>query len=376
VPRLSSIRPEWLCGGDRFFPAMLDAIAQACQTVELEMYIVESDELGLQFLAALIAAARRGVRVRVLVDSFGSVTLDGTFFAPLAQAGGEARYFNPLRFNRFGVRDHRKLLVCDSRVAFIGGANLTASHRGDGVTHGWLDVVAQVTDPWLATRLREEFDRIFPAADFNGHALQRLRIFRRLRRNREMAPWVLPVIPGRGVGAFQRAFSHDLATAHQVDIMVPYFLPSHRLRRQLRRVVKRGGRVRLILPALCDVPLARAAGMVYYPRLLRAGVELYEYQPQILHAKLYAVDGKVYAGSANLDVRSNKLNYELMIRFSDPASEAQVRSIFETALTHSHRIDHQTWKAAQNFWQRWKNRWANFLLTRIDPLLVLKQTGR
>jgi len=105
-------------------------------------------------------------------------------------------------------------------------------------------------------------------------------------------------------------------------------------------------------------------------------VEIYEYQPQILHAKLYAVDGKVYAGSANLDVRSSKLNYELMVRFSDPTSEAQVRQIFETALTHSHRIDHQTWKTSQNFWQRLKNRWAHFLLTRIDPLLVLKQTGR
>jgi len=131
--------------------------------------------------------------------------------------------------------------------------------------------------------------------------------------------------------------------------------------------------VRLILPALCDVPIARAAGLVYYSRLLRGGVEIYEYQPQILHAKLFIVDEKVFAGSSNLDVRSFKLNYELMLRFTDEATVDGAKEIFSEALNNSRRIEPKEFRRSQNFWQRWKNRWAHFLLARIDPLVALRQ---
>jgi cardiolipin synthase A/B len=131
--------------------------------------------------------------------------------------------------------------------------------------------------------------------------------------------------------------------------------------------------VRLILPAHCDVPVARAAGLVYYARLLRGGVEIYEYQPQILHAKLYRVDEKVFAGSSNLDVRSFKLNYELMLEFADRATVDGAREIFAAALKNSRRVELKEFRRSQNFWQRWKNRWAHFLLARVDPLVALRQ---
>ncbi|HEY5043362.1 MAG TPA: phosphatidylserine/phosphatidylglycerophosphate/cardiolipin synthase family protein [Verrucomicrobiae bacterium] len=364
---------QWFCGGWKFFPAMLEAIRQARQRIELETYIFADDQTGRRLLHALTETALKGVRVRVLADAYGSLMLSGGFFAPLTAAGGEVHFFNPLRFGRFGVRDHRKLLVCDSHVVFIGGANVSDSYDGDGVTHGWFDLMARLESPELAARLAAEFDRSFSNADFELRRLRKLRVFRQIRRAADDEPRIYAVKPGRGAGAFQRALQHELVRAGSVDFIMPYLLPGGRLRKQLCQIVRRGGRVRLILPAHCDVPVARAAGLVYYARLLRAGVEIYEYQPQILHAKLYRVDEKVFAGSSNLDVRSFKLNYELMLEFTDRATMAGAKEIFSNALKNSRRIQLKEFRRSQNFWQRWKTGWAHFLLARIDPLVALRQ---
>jgi cardiolipin synthase len=106
---------------------------------------------------------------------------------------------------------------------------------------------------------------------------------------------------------------------------------------------------------------------------MKAGVEIYEYQPQILHAKLILSDGAVYAGSSNLDIRSLNLNYELMLRLEDETVAVEAREIFERLLKHSRRIEPDQWRKSRTFWQRWKNYWAHFLLTRVDPLVALRQ---
>jgi cardiolipin synthase len=364
--------PHWFLGGRNFYPAMLAAIAAARSSIELETYIFGGDQIGRRFLQALIQAAKLGVRVRVLADAYGSLLLAEDFFQPLLQAGGKVKFFNPLRFHRFGVRDHRKLLVCDLRTAFIGGGNIADEYDGDGIAHGWLDLMVMMDDAKTAACLTEEFDTMFQTADFRRRPLPRFRVFRPLRRPAEGAK-VLAVKPGRGSGGFQRALFQDLAGALSADFIVPYFLPNRRVRKKFRRIIRRGGRVRLIVPALCDVPFARAAGMIYYARLLRAGVEIYEYQPQILHAKLFIVDENVFAGSSNLDIRSLKLNYELMLRFTDHASVQSAKDIFSTALQHSRRIELKEFRRSQNFFQRWKNHWAHFLVARIDPLVALRQ---
>jgi len=365
--------PRWLRAGREIFPAMLAAIRAARESVRLETYIFSDGEVGRQFRTALADAAQRGVRVSVLVDSLGSWPLPADFFAPLVAAGGEVRFFNPLRFSRFGVRDHRKLLLCDHCVTFIGGTNLADEYDGDGVTRGWFDLMVKLEDENLAGPLAEEFEQIFFHADLAVNHLRKFRLFRQIRRRAVSATQILAVKPGRGVGNFQRALQRELARARSADFIVPYFLPNRRLRQLLGQIVRRGGRVRLILPAHCDVPVARAAGRIYYARLLRAGVEIYEYQPQILHAKLFLVDEKVFAGSSNLDVRSFKLNYELMLRFNDPATVNGAKEIFSEVLKNSRRIELKEFRRSQNFWEHWKNRWAHFLLARIDPLVALRQ---
>jgi cardiolipin synthase len=363
---------QWLCTGREIFPAMLEAIGAARKSIRLETYIYSDGQLGRQFLEALLAAARRGVRVRVLVDAAGSWFLPDIFFNPLTAADAEVRRFNPFHFRRFGVRDHRKLLVCDESVIFIGGFNVADEYDGDGVTRGWCDLGARIENPTLAGELAASFDGLFALSDFHRKPLLRLRAFKRRRKSRTDGE-LLSVHPGRGASPFQTALYHDLAKARDVRIVSAYFLPTRRLRRDLMRVARSGGRVQLLLAGKSDVLVSQKAARSLYHRLLKAGVEIYEYQPQILHAKLVLADGIAYVGSSNLDVRSLNLNYELMLRVADKMAAAEAREIFTQALKHSRKIEIREWHKAQTFWQRWKNHWAHFLLARIDPFVALRQ---
>ncbi|HEY1717887.1 MAG TPA: phosphatidylserine/phosphatidylglycerophosphate/cardiolipin synthase family protein, partial [Verrucomicrobiae bacterium] len=364
VPKIPAL--QWLRTGGEIFPRMLAAIESAQKSIQLETYIYSDGRLGRQFLEALLAAARRGVRVRVLVDAAGSWFLPNDFFNPLVAAGAEVRRFNPLHLWRFGVRDHRKLLLCDESTIFIGGFNVADEYDGDGVTRGWCDLGAQIENPALAEKLAASFDELFTLADFHRKPLMRLRLFKQRRKSqKKTAGELLLSHPGRGASPFQTALYHDLAKARDVRIISAYFLPTRRLRRDLRRAARRGARVQLILAGKSDVPLSQMAARSLYHRLLKAGVEIYEYQPQILHAKLILADGVAYAGSSNLDIRSLNLNYELMLRFENKTAAAEAQGIFEDALKHCKKIEPCEWRKTQTFWQRWKNHWARFLLARI-----------
>jgi len=371
-PQAPALR--WFCTGQEIYPAMLEAIRSARASIRLETYIYTDGRLGRDFLLALLEATQRGVRVRVLVDAFGSWLLRDDFFLPLQAAGAEVDFFNPLRLWRFGVRDHRKLLVCDDAVLFIGGFNIADEFDGDGVTRGWCDLGARVEGPALAVAMARSFDELFKLAAFHRKPLVRLRAFKRKRKS-EPRPTeeLLLSHPGRGASPFQFALHHDLASARDIRFISAYFLPTRRIRRYLQRAARNGCRVQLILAGRSDVLISQLAARSLYHRLLKAGVEIYEYQPQILHAKLIIADGITYAGSSNLDIRSLNLNYELMLRFEDKSIAAGAQEIFERTLKHSRRIEPGTWSKAQTWWQRWQYRWAHFLVARIDPFIALRQ---
>lgn len=363
---------HWLRTGDEIFPALLAAIDAAQSSVCLEMYIFAPGPLGERFREALVRAQQRGVRVRVLVDAFGSMGLPDHFWAPLRAAGGEARWFNPAALMRFSFRNHRKLLVCDGRVAFVGGFNLTHAYEGDGVRTGWRDLGLRLEGP-LAAPLAASFEEMFARAEFRHKRFARLRRFPVDKSTVWPPEQIFFSEPGRGRNPIKLALYGDLARAREVRILVAYFLPTRRMRRDLRRIARRGGRVQLILPGKSDVPLAQLAAQSLYRRLLKAGVEIYEYQPQILHAKLIVVDDIVYAGSSNLDPRSLRINYEMMIRFQNPALAEQARGLFAEDLKHCRRIDPEGWRKSRTLWQRLKQRVAYWLLVRIDPNLARRQ---
>jgi cardiolipin synthase A/B len=360
---------QWLRAGDEMFPAMLAAIDAAGQSVCLEVYTFEDSPLGQRFRAALIRARARGVRVRVLVDAIGSVLLSNRFWDPLQQAGGEARVFNAIDLRRVAIRSHRKLLVCDERLAFIGGFNISPTYEGDGIRRGWCDVGMKIEGP-LARELALSFDEMFERADFRHKRFIRWRKTGAKKAVALAAEQILFSGPGRGRNPFKRSLREDLAGAADVRIAAAYFLPPWRLRRALMRAARQGCRVQLVLPGKSDVPLAQLAAQSLYRRLLRSGVEIYEYQPQILHAKLIIVDDAVYVGSSNLDVRSLQLNYELMIRFADAGVSAGAQGVFEDIVKHCRRVTAEEWSGSHTFWQRLKRRWAYFLLNRVDPYIA------
>jgi cardiolipin synthase len=362
----------WLRAGREIFPPMLAAINAARTSVCLEMYIFAAGYPGEAFREALVRARQRDVRVRVLIDALGSMSLPSSFWEPLRAAGGEVRQFNPLPLHRLGIRNHRKLLVCDEQVAFVGGFNIAPEYDGDGLTQGWYDVGLQVRGP-LPVQLAATFDEMFARADFQHKRFVRWRKTTAKKRLGMPDEQLLLSGPGRGRSPLKRSLNHDLARANRVQIMVAYFLPTWQIRRQLARVARRGGTVELILAGKSDVLVSQLAGQSLYRRLLRSGVRIYEYEPQILHAKLMIVDDAVYAGSANLDPRSLSINYELMVRLDDKAMADQTRALFAQTLRHCRSVNLEAWSKSRTIWRRLKQRWAYWLLVRIDPYLAWRQ---
>jgi cardiolipin synthase len=370
-PRQSLVL-TWYAEGNKIFADMLAAVAVAQQSVRLETYIFEAAGIGLSMRDALAVAAQRGVRVRVLVDGFGSSSLPANFWDPLRAAGGEARVFNPLRLDRMGIRDHRKLLVCDDVVAFVGGYNIAPNYEGDGVQQGWRDVALRVTGS-LASALGATFDRMHEIAAFRRKSFARLR---RAEEKRILGACGCEVIlsgPGRGGSPLVRALRRDLAGASSAQVMVAYFLPTRRLWRALTHAARRGAAVELILPGKSDVALSKLATESLYWRLLRAGAHVFEYQPQMMHGKLFIIGDAVYVGSSNLDPRSLRLNYEIMLRLEGREVATAARVVLEDCRRHCCEVKEGSWLRQRSLWTRLKQRFAHFVMSRLDPWIAKTQ---
>jgi len=312
------------------------------------------------------------VKVRVLVDSFGSITLSDAFWQSLRAVGGEVRWFNPMSLGRYSFRDHRKLLLCDNVVGLIGGFNISSDYAGDGVTHGWRDLGLEIRGT-AAAMLSQSFEASWSNADLKQPRIPQVRRSRSRAAIHQRQCALLLSGPGRNSNFIQRQLLNDLRRAQEVDIMVAYFLPTLRLRHALTRVARRGGQVRMIFAGKSDVPMSQDAGRSLYRRLLRAGVAIWEYQPQILHAKIIVIDDIVYVGSSNLDTRSLQINYELMLRVKNPQLALEARQFIAGDVEHSSRITREGWRAQQTFFSRLRQRWAHFFFTRIDMYVARRQ---
>ncbi|MBC7369418.1 MAG: hypothetical protein H7343_21840, partial [Undibacterium sp.] len=324
--------------------------------------------------AALTRAAARGVRVQVLVDGGGSPTLPSDYWRDLEAAGGQAHIFNPLTFRHFSLRSHRKLLLIDDATAVTGGFNISLEYDGDGVTTGWRDFGIELQDPAALRQLAASFDHLFT------HHLAR-RFLRHRWQHRTLLRPAYYRLPGPVLfsgprlvrNQFSRQLLQTLRHARHVRIVSAYFAPSFRLRCALRAVALRGGTVELLLAGKSDVPLAQRAARSIYGSLLKAGVVIWEYQPQILHAKLAVVDDNVFAGTANLDARSLAINHELMVHFCEPRLATEARAMFAADLRHSQQILLEDWQRTRTLLTRFRGAIARFLLTTVDPWLARRQ---
>ena len=362
---------QWLRTGDEGLTQMLQEIKQAKSSVRIETYIVHGGPVAEEYREALVQACRRGVKVWVLVDALGSMSLPTAFWDPFVEAGGHFAWFNPITHRRWSYRDHRKLMVLDERVAFVGGFNIADEYKGDGVNFGWRDLGMRVTGSPVPL-LARSFDKFFARAKAGDGPLRRLG--RGANSVFEGPNWKLILNgPGRRQGELRRVIGKDIANAQSVRLISAYFLPAWRLRKELLRVCKRGGRVQLILAGKSDVVLSQLASRRLYRMLMRSGVEIYEYQPQILHAKLFIFDDIVYVGSANLDVRSLRINFESVLRLNDPKLAAEAVDMFNKDLEHCRRIDPKTWRSSRNLWSKLREDWAYFVLAKLDPYLARLQ---
>jgi cardiolipin synthase len=371
-----------LKNGNEAFPAMFKAIGGARKCIALEMYVMADDETGREFRSHLIAAAERGIGVMVLVDSFGSWALPDTFWNGLRSVGGKVRWFRQFKHGLFMFRNHRKLLLIDNHTVYIGGFNVADEYyRGVNGELPWRDNALEISGDEVA-RLRASFTRMWVRAELPIH-----RVIRRLKLVRIRRDRTAQNIRQDGVRFLESGLESPLHPVRRryatvignavtsIDLAMGYFYPPGSIMRALKRAVRRGVRVRLLFSRKSDVPMAGWAARGLYGRLLRAGIEVWEYLPTMLHAKLAVVDDTVIAGSANLDIRSGRINYELVAVVHDPVIAAQARSNFEVDLKQSERVSLTQWSERPCI-QKGKERLSYWLLARADIFAARAELAR
>lgn len=364
-----------LKNGTEAFPAMFTAMQRAARSIALEMYIITDDETGRELRHHLTAAAKRGLPVEVLVDSWGSWNLPGAFWSELLEAGGKVQRFHPIAKGFYFFRNHRKMLLIDDRIAFIGGMNISDEYyHGARREPSWRDNMVEVAGPEVAW-LRSSFVRMWERA---GSPLRHMLI--QVHRDAGAIPGgrvrFLESGPENPMRPVRRAYRQVIKNARAgIDLAMGYFYPHGRMLRALKRTAKRGVRVRLLFSQKTDVPVARWAARGLYGRLLRAGVEVWEYLPSMMHAKLAIADDTVIAGSANMDVRSGRINYELVVVVKDAELAAQARADFDNDLEQSVRINLEEWKE-RPLVQKVKERISFCLLARADIVFARMEMAR
>jgi cardiolipin synthase A/B len=335
---------QLLDDNERFFERMLQTIESATAYVLLEMYLVESGIIAGRFVEALGRAARRGVRVCVIFDGFGSLGLGAAYRRTLIEAGVELRTFNPIalraRLQNF-LRDHRKLLLVDGNTAFTGGAGLTDEFAIPGPPgQPWRDLMVEITGPVVADWQRA-FDRTWRRSGAElGLAVPSL--FPPLP---EGADGRVSLSEARARSMLANGVVRRIQLARErAWIMSAYFVPSRRFRKALRGAARRGVDVRLLVPGpRTDHPWVRQAARRFYGKMLRSGVRIFEYQPRMLHAKMIISDDWVSIGSSNLDRWSFKWNLEANQEVQNAAFAAIAAAVFEGDCAQSEILSRRSW---------------------------------
>ena len=337
-----------LAESDRIFRRMLEAIAAARESVLLEMYLVESGTVARRFIDALAGCAQRGLQVHVLFDSFGSLGLRTADRRRLTDSGAHLTFFNPLslrkRLQNF-LRDHRKLLVIDGTLAFVGGVGLADEFiDGKRGRRAWRDLMLEISGPVVSdwqTAFAHNWSRsgglpAVPEATADppdepaimAGALARLALSEAGHRS------ILANDVVRRINGAQR----------YAWIMSAYFVPSRRFRKALRRAARRGVDVRLLVPGpKTDHPWVRHAARRFYGKMLRSGVRIFEYQPRVLHGKMVLCDDWVSLGSSNLDRWSFRWNLEANQEIESAALAAEAAAIFAADCAQSLQLSRRLW---------------------------------
>jgi cardiolipin synthase len=351
--RIAETRPVWgnavevITDTNRAYGLQEQAIRDAKNHIHLEYYIFQPDETGLRFRDLLIAKAREGVRVRFLYDAVGSLRLGRQFLKPMRDAGIQAECFlpvNPLRRRWvFNLRNHRKLLVVDGEVGFTGGVNVGNEYIGHKSHFGyWRDTHMILRGP-AVLQLQQVFAQDwFFASD---EELVAPELYPPAGEPGDQIVQVLASGPDLPVEVCHELFFSAISAARRhVQIESCYFVPPDSILVALISAAHRGVDVQIILPERSAHLTALLAAQSYYQELLSAGVQIFEYTEGLMHSKMMTIDGEwSYVGSANLDNRSLRLNFEVGAVLYGPRMAGELESVFSTDRSRSRAVELARW---------------------------------
>jgi cardiolipin synthase len=349
---LAGNRATLLLNGDQIFPAQLEAIRSARTTISYAQYFYEEGPIAREIAEALAERCRAGIRAHVLLDGFGTLQMPGEYRETMASAGCEVATFRPLSpfsvvaalgLGRANKRNHRRILVVDGRIGFTGGSGVSPKWMGNGRMEGhWRDTDVRVEGPAVA-HLQGAFVENWLEA--TGNVLGGDPYFPKLAPRGAVSAQVVRSSPAGGSFSMYTMYLLAMSSARRsIYITNPYFLPDDRMTRVLTEAPRRGVRVVVLLPGAIDNNIVRQASRSMFGQLLEAGIEIYEYQAGLLHAKTMTVDG-VWAtiGSTNLDSRSFALNEEVNAVMYDADIASQLEQVFAEDLKHSRKVRYGHW---------------------------------
>jgi cardiolipin synthase len=338
---------EIFTNGDRFYPAMLDAIRAAKETINMECYIFKKGEIGNQFVEVLCERARAGVRVTIVMDAIGSFGAFRKLRKPLRAAGARVKAYQRFkwyRLSRLNNRTHRELMVIDGTVAFLGGAGIADWWAKP--MHGkpmWRDMMARVEGPVvsdIAGILAENW------LECCGEILTGPETYKPHRKVGDVAAFAIKSSPADRSTASRALFQTLIEGANErIVIATPYFLPDKAFRNAIRRTVDRGVQMTVIVPgAATDQKWVRLASRRLYGQLLGGGVRIFEYEAGMTHLKALIIDDLwAVIGTTNLDNRSFEHNDEVNIAFRDPDVAARIMRDLTADMARSREIERSTW---------------------------------
>lgn len=337
-----------LQNGQEIFPAMLAAVSAARKTITFETYIYWSGDVGQKMSDALSERARAGVKVSVLIDWAGSVKMEAAMLDQMKTAGVELHRFRPLRWynlGRMNNRTHRKLLVVDGRIGFTGGVGIADQWQGDAQDpEHWRDMHFRVEGP-VVSQMQAAFNDNWIKA--TGVVLNGVDYFPPLPAAGTADAHLFISSPAGGSESMHLMYLLSIAAAeHTIDLEASYFVPDALISKALLAARKRGVRVRIVLPGPhMDSDTVGISSKGAWGELLLGKIEIYEYQPTMLHNKLLIIDSElVSVGSTNFDIRSFRLNDEASLNVYDKAFAARMNEVFERDLKPTRRYTYEMWK--------------------------------
>ena len=354
-------RIELLENGDNYYPALFNAIDRAESKVILETFIWFEDEVGKQLHSVLLRAAQRGIQVDVLLDGYGSPDLSDDFVETLTSAGVIFRYYDP-RPRLFGMRTnlfrrmHRKIVVIDTTVAFIGGINYSAEHMTDYGPEAKQDYAVRVEGPVVLDFVQFELENL------PGNETLRRWWKRRTRAEENRTPGEAQALfvwrdNGEHRDDIERHYLKMLANARrEVVIANAYFFPGYRLLHAMRNAARRGVSVKLIVQGEPDMPIVRVGARLLYNYLVKGGVQIYEYRRRPLHGKVALMDDHwATVGSSNLDPLSLSLNLEANLIIHDRQFNQTLRDNLTTILHQDCRRVDESMLPKRTWWNLGKS---------------------